>query len=457
MALCFSCTTAVLAQQAKYVFFFIGDGMGLNQVNTTEFYQASVKGNLGTEPLFFASFPYTTFATSNAFNTDVTDSAAAGTALATAQKTRKGMLGMSPDSVAVSSIAEWARNSGKKVGICTTVSIDHATPAAYYAHQINRNMYNAIGHDLAESGFDYFGGADFLQPVGKDSIDLHQYCEEKGYTWAYGYQEAKNKWKDAKKLIMVQTKEATKEHHVELPYVIDREPNDLSLPQIVETGINMLTKDNKKGFFFMIEGGEIDHACHANDAATAIKEIQEMDEAVKLAYEFYKKHPKETLIIVTADHETGGLVPGNGSYALNLQALQYQTCSVERVTKRFENLRRSRKRIVWEDAKEILSECYGLFTHVPVNWEEEAELRTAFEDTFLKGAVEENWYGTNSVLATKGRDILNKKAMVSWASLEHSDGYIPIFAVGVGADQFHGRLDNTDLPKMVAKIAGYKK
>lgn len=456
-SLCLICATSALAQQAKYVFYFIGDGMGLNQVNTTEFYLASVKGQLGIEHMAFADFPYTTFATSYSASSDVTDSAAGGTALATGFKTKNGMLGMAPDSTSVSSIAVWAKNSGKKVGICTTVSIDHATPAAFYAHQVNRNLYNAIGKELPLSGFDYFGGSDFLQPKGQDGVDLHELCEQNGYTWAYGYEEGKAKWKDADKLIMVQTKEAAANNPNEVPYAIDRKENDLKLSQIVETGINMLTKNNKKGFFFMVEGGSIDHACHGKDAAAMIQETLDFDEAIKVALEFYKKHPKETLIVVTADHETGGIVPGNGKYELNLQALQYQTCSTDKVTERLNTLKKNRMRKTWEDIKNVLSECFGLFTKVPVSWRDEADLREAYEAAFVGNATESNWYSTNSALATKARDILAKTAMVSWASGAHSDGYVPVFAIGVGAENFHGRLNNIQIPEITAKIAGYKK
>ena len=175
-ALCIVCAASAWAQQAKYVFYFIGDGMGLNQINTTEYYMASAEGKWGFGHLSFADFPYTTYAANYSANRRVTDSAAAGTALATGHKTNNGMLGMTPDSVNVSSIATWAKQSGKKVGVCTTVSIDDATPAAFYSHQASRKSRNAIGRQLATSGFDYFAGSDFRNPKGDDNTDLHQIC-----------------------------------------------------------------------------------------------------------------------------------------------------------------------------------------------------------------------------------------------------------------------------------------
>lgn len=452
-ALCIVCAASAWAQQAKYVFYFIGDGMGLNQINTTEYYMASAEGKWGFGHLSFADFPYTTYAANYSANRRVTDSAAAGTALATGHKTNNGMLGMTPDSVNVSSIATWAKQSGKKVGVCTTVSIDDATPAAFYSHQASRKSRNAIGRQLATSGFDYFAGSDFRNPKGDDGTDLHQICEANGYTWAYGYEEGKAKWKNAKKLFMVQPKDAKRE----IPYAIDRREIDLTLPQIVEVGINTLMNNNKKGFFFMIEGGAIDHACHGRDAASAFYEVFDFNDAVKVALDFYKKHPKETLIIVTADHETGGMVPGNGRYTLDLDLLKYQTCSINEVTAKINAMKKNRMKKSWEDVKQLLSECFGLFTKVDVTWREEAELREAYEDAFEKNPTDENLYGVNFTLTTKACGILNKKAGISWASGSHSAGYVPVYAFGVGAERFHGRLNNTQIPEITAKIAGYKK
>mgnify|MGYP000222963950 FL=1 len=106
-----------------------------------------------------------------------------------------------------------------------------------------------------------------------------------------------------------------------LPYAIDRQEGDLTLAEITESAISFLTKGSNKGFFLMVEGGKIDWACHGNDPATVFEEVVDMDNAIKVAYEFYKKHPKETLIVVTADHETGGLGLGTGKYELQLKAL----------------------------------------------------------------------------------------------------------------------------------------
>ena len=351
--LCLS-TAATLAKQPKYVFYFIGDGMGLNQVNAAESYLAEVQGRIGIEPLCFGNFPYTTFATSYSHTNGVTDSAAGGTALACGKKTYNGALGVDPEKNPIQSIAYWAQQSGKRIGVCTSTSYDHATPAAFYAHVPDRNMYHQIGHQMAASGYDFFGGADFRQchqkHDGADDCNLHQVVRDAGYTLAYGYDEARQALPTAQKLVMTQTREGTRQHGNDLAYAIDRRGNDLSLKQIVEVGLDFLMKDAKKGFFFMIEGGNIDHAGHADDGATNIQETIDLDEAVKVAYAFYKQHPSETLIVVTADHETGGMGLGTGAYSQNLKAFQHQTVSVSVCSRKLGALRRPHHVVTWDEA-----------------------------------------------------------------------------------------------------------
>ena len=143
LALCI-CITG-FAKAPKYVFYFIGDGMGLNQVVATEYYMRSCKGELGITPLGFAQFPYTGIATSYSGDSDVTDSAAGGTALASGKKTYNGAIGVDMEGNPVTSIAEMAHQKGVKVGIATSVTINHATPASFYAHQRSRNDYYEIG------------------------------------------------------------------------------------------------------------------------------------------------------------------------------------------------------------------------------------------------------------------------------------------------------------------------
>ncbi len=448
------------AQQAKYVFYFIGDGMGVNQVNGTEMYLAEQQGRIGVEPLLFTQFPATGVATTFSATNSVTDSAAAGTALATGTKTYNSAIGVDEQKNALSSIAERAKKAGKQVGIATSVSVDHATPAAFYAHQASRSMYYEIALDLPKAGFDFHAGSGFLKPntnyEGKEAPPVFPIIEKAGYTIVRGTKEFDEKYAQAEKLILIQREDASPSS---LPYAIDRREGDLTLARITESAITFLTRKKSKGFFLMVEGGKIDWACHGNDPATAFEEVIDMDNAVKVAYEFYKKHPKETLIVVTADHETGGLGLGTGKYALNLKALTHQKQSQDELSKAVSDLRREKNnKVTWEDMKELLSGRMGFWTELPLTWEQEKALRDEFESSFVKNKTvfEETLYSKSEPIAACAKKIMSQIAMVGWTSSNHTASYVPVYAIGAGAELFVGKYDNTDIPKRIAKAGGYK-
>lgn len=451
---------AAKAQQAKYVFYFIGDGMGLNQVNTTEMYLGEKQGRIGTEPLCFASFPVAGMATTFSASNSITDSSAGGTALATGVKTYNGAIGVDANKERVMSVAERAKRAGKKVGVTTSVSIDHATPAAFYGHQPDRSMYYEIALQLPEASFDFYAGSGFLKPARtfdkKDAPSIYPIFEQAGYTIARGLDEYKAKADGAGKMVLMQKEGANSSS---LPYAIDRREGDLTLAQITESAIDFLSRDNKKGFFLMVEGGKIDWACHSNDPATMVKEVIDMDNAVRVAYEFYKKHPKETLIVITADHETGGLGLGNSNYTLNLKSLDCQKQSVDLLSRALTDLRKSKgNKATWEDVKALLTERMGFWGELTPTWEQEKMLRDEFESSFVRNKVvfEESLYSKTEPLAAVAKKVLSQMSKLGWTTGSHSAEYVPVFAVGAGSKLFMGKMDNTDIPKRIAKAAGYK-
>ncbi len=452
------------AQQAKYVFYFIGDGMGVNQVQGTELYRGELEGKIGITPIWFTQFPYATTATTFSATNGVTDSAAAGTALATGNKTQNGTIGMKQDlQTEVSSVAVWAKNKGCRVGVTTSVSVDHATPAAFYAHDPSRGSYYKIGTDLYKAGFDFYAGSDFIDPHNKDNKDgnsenLYTMAEKNGYTIARGYKDYLKKCKKADKMILFQSEKASEKDRTAIPYAIDRTKDDLTLADITRSAINFLSKDLSKGFFLMVEGGKIDWACHSNDAATAFHEVADMDEAVKVAYEFYSQHPDETLIVVTADHETGGFVLGTGAYKLNLQVLKNQKVSESGFTRILNELRKKyNNNVSWEKVQQALKENFGFWDKVKLNEKQEERLLAKYNDTFKgkEAKLEKSEYAQDEPLAAEAKRIIDEIALVGWTSGGHSAGYVPVFAIGAGADLFQGRIDNTEIPIKIAKAAGY--
>ena len=449
--------------KAKYVFYFIGDGMGVNQVNAAETYLGALQGRIGIEPLCFPSFPYSAFVNTQSATNGVTDSAAGGTALACGQKTKNGTLGMLKDlTTSVSSIADWARNSGAAVGITTSVAIDHATPAAFYAHVKERHEQYTIGKQLVESANDFYAGSDFTIPTDPEYPNgptLYEEACSKGFTISRGYADYQKRAANAKKMILLQSEEASKADRYSIPYALDRKDGDITLTDITRAGIDFLMKKQgeKNGFFMMIEGGKIDWACHANDLAF-IPELIDMDNAVKVAYDFYKQHPDETLIIVTADHETGGIVLSRGLYEINLAAVGNQRITIEKLGKELHKMHDVKgDKLVWDDVKTFLAENFGFWDKISLTDEQTQRLESSFKK-IMDGTSKDQrtLYQNDDELAVTVRSIMSECAQVGWHVTSHSNGYVPCFAIGVGAEQIHGRIDNTEIPKIVAKAAGWK-
>lgn len=456
---------AQTAKQPKYVIYFIGDGMGVNHVNGTETYLAALEGRIGITPLAFCSFPNIALVTTYSASNGITDSAASGTAFACGVKTYNSGLGVYPDSVTpATSIAVWAHEAGAAVGISTSVSVDHATPAAFYAHQARRNNYYEIGQDLVRSGFEFFAGSDFLRPTRKAAEgaepepDIYTQAAKEGYSVCRGFDATEAAISAGKeRIIMLQSEAASAIDRTAIPYAIDRKEGDMTLQQITRAGLDFLYKTSPDRFFFFIEGGKIDWAAHANDAATVYREIIDLDEAVKVALDFYNEHADETLIIVTADHETGGLGLGNSDYTLHTELLQNQTMSAPEYSRHLNELRTADPEgFTFEKVAEDLKANFGFWDTVYLSEHQENELHSAF-DRLSNGDDEnqESMYALENELGDLAKKIISQNAHLGWTSGQHTNGYVGAFAVGVGAEAFHGRIDNTDVPQMIGKIAGY--
>lgn len=459
LALAAACGAGGMAQDLKYVFMFIGDGMGMAQVDGTEMFLAARDSVIGARPLCFTRFPVATMVTTYSASNSVTDSAAGGTALACGEKTANGIIGMAADGgTPLTSIAAQAKGHGCRVGIVTSVSIDHATPAAFYANQPDRDMYYEIACQLPASGFDFFGGSGFLDPDGSGSGDddatpVATLLDEAGYTVCLGMDEYRAS--DAGDKVIVLSDDPTAKS---LTSAIDRRHGDMTLRQLTEAAVETLAGDSDDPFFLMVEGGKIDWSCHSNDAGAVFHEVLDLDSAVMVAYDFYLRHPDETAIIVTADHETGGLAIGNEGYTLALRHLASQRLSVEELSARLNAMNGSRRQTpAWDEIKDFLRTNLGFWQTVELTADEEAALRKEYEAMFVahNAASEASLYSTNARFAATAIGILDAKAHISWASGDHSAGYVPLFAIGRGTEAMTHKLDNTDIPRILARLAGY--
>lgn len=485
--------TAVAADKpAKYVFFFIGDGMAQAQRTSAEYYLAAAQGQdkPGLVKLHMSTFPVQGATTTYSLNSIITDSGAAGSALASGVKTYNGAIGVDGDKKPVPTLAEMAKHKGMRVGIVSTVSLDHATPACFYAHQPTRNNYYEISLEAAGSGFDYFAGGGFKDPDGKkskkegDKVNALENFKAKGYA-VLGTREAILGLKagQGKTLAMNPVLDADKA----MPYAIDADPaKEVTLAQFTAKGIELL--DNPKGFFMMVEGGKVDWACHANDALSSIKDVLALDEAVATAMAFAEKHPAETLIVVTGDHECGGMSLGfagtkYGNYYTYLESQKLSFLAFSNKLKEYKKNTEADKAAL-ADVAGIIKEGFGLIIPTAADMEamkaspqpnEEVTSPADPYGMYLKGyevaMVEDAFKRSMSGEGEKSKDpadylrygeyepltvvltrILDAKAGLAWTTYSHTGMPVMTSAMGVDAKAFEGYYDNTELSKRLMAI-----
>ncbi len=450
-------TATAWAKAPNYIFFFIGDGMGIAQVTNAQLYNARVLGN--STPLLSTTFPVASMATTHSASSDVTDSAAAGTALSTGHKTVNGMLGVTPDSVAVTSVAKKLFDAGYGVGIVTSVAIDDATPGAFYAHVPSRSQYYDIGRQLAECGYQYAAGASLRGAFDKQGnpTDLMKYFDEANVSVSYGLDSIDT---TAQRLLVLSP--FHKEKQNEIGFTIDSIAGALTLPALTRAGLDQLKRTSPDRFFMMVEGGNIDHAGHGNDGGTILREVINFNQALQEAYDFYLAHPDETLIVVTADHETGGMSVGcrETGYSVRLENAAGQKISKEEFSNLCRAMLRSRRIYTWDDMQEILRDELGFGVNLKLTPEETERLHTMFDEVFEKrasGLDQKTLYATFDGFTNEVFNILNAKSGMGWTTGGHSGMPVPVYAVGVDSQLFSPLNDNTDIPAKILSIAGIEK
>ncbi|MGA2402343.1 MAG: alkaline phosphatase [Syntrophobacteraceae bacterium] len=491
--------------RAKYVFLFIGDGMGIAQRNSAEIYLAREKGLSRPEgaKLVMNTFPAQGMDTTYDLTSVIPDSASTATAMASGHKTSSGTIGMDTEAkISYENIAEAAKKKNWKVAILSTVSLDHATPAAFYAHVASRRQMYDISMQLANSGFDYFAGGQLLEPVDKKDPakpNAIETAKKNGYTVAVGREEFQALKPGLGKVIAMNK---IVDRDAAMYYTLDqRDSKDhVTLAEYLSKGIELL--DNPNGFFMMVEGGKIDWACHANDAASSIRDTLALDEAVARAVSFYEKHPTETLIVVTGDHETGGMTIGfaGTQYSSFMDKIQYQKMSYIEFDKKLAEYKKAHTpaEADLEDLMPLIREAFGLYV-MP------ADERSALQQAILQGKAEDAsedmkkagkqaetklkygmalselelkalqdafkqsmlgekerarddytylLYGGYEPLSVKLTTILNNKAGLGWTSYSHTGVPVQTSAIGADARLFNGYYDQTDIYTKLMKITG---
>lgn len=446
--------------------------MSYPQIQTASYYLGAKAsdGGVVSIPLSFMDFPVSGAAETYDSTSFAPDSASTATSIATGYKTYSGVINMDTTfTKKFEAISEKLKNQlGYKIGIITSVNLNHATPAAFYAHQPSRSNYYEIGLELIESDFDYFAGGALISPTGKkgDQKDLYKIARDKGYKVVTEQKDAEKLSSNDGKVIVIAETLADADS---ISYEIDARENEWRLADYVKKGIEMLYND--KGFFMMVEGGKIDWACHANDAATTIHDTIALGNAVEAAVAFYNEHPGDTLILVTGDHETGGLSIGFAgtnydTFLTNLinQKISYAKFDSDYVANYKKNS---------TEFPDVLKDIESNFGLVPkynakpntnpnliLTDYEYKKLYEAYRKTMdgYRQLNEEEYilYGTYEPLTVTITHILNNKSGISFTSYAHTGLPVPVFALGNGSELFEGYYDNTDIYFKLAELTSVK-
>ncbi|MFH0958585.1 MAG: alkaline phosphatase [Pseudomonadota bacterium] len=433
-------------EKAKGVILMIGDGMGINQVKSAEIYSRAILG----QDLSISSIETSGLTTTHAANSKVTDSAAAATALYSGYKTDTGKLNILPDGRKVFNVATAAKNAGMSVGVVSTTRVTDATPAAIYSNSPRRDCEAYIAGQLPEFSPDVIlggGGAYFVPSSQKgskrtDQKDIIELMKGRGYGFVENNSELKAvNPKTVDKLFGLFSTS-------NMAFAIDREHHDAfsaqpSLADMTKVALSIVGK-NPKGFFIMIEGGRIDHACHLHDIKTMITETLDFDAAVGAALSYQKTHP-DVLVIVTADHETGGLTPAveGTEFSVEPQSLVPIKKSLDFVANKIKKDPERQDAILKSAGLDLTEDESTLFRNNQTKAVEEKPSgnKNTAKPKFAKSA-------TMEALSV----ITSARAKVNWTTFGHTEQPVMTKAVGPGAQLFSGNYDNTDIAKKIAEI-----
>jgi alkaline phosphatase len=429
--------------QVKGIILLIGDGMGLNQVRSAEIYAKHVMNNSLAINSILTRGTTTTYSA----NSEITDSSSAATALYTGHKINNGVLNMLPDGRVLFTIGDAAKKAGLSVGVVSTTRLTHATPAAIYSRARHRNCEDYIAEQLPEfspevalgGGRQYFVPQNVNGSKRKDSTNLIETMMSKGYEYVTNKKELSAISPKTDKLFGL----FSGSH---MDYSLDREndpklANQPSLAEMTKAALSILEK-NPKGFFLMVEGGRIDHACHAHDIKSSIYEVLDFDSAVNVALEFQATRPS-ILVIVTADHETGGLGLGRGSeYALDVEALKPIKHSLEYLAKEFKADPSKAEDLLKKAGFELTEKERDFLLRDP------STIQVAELNTLPKIKDKVSWM--HFALSS----IESERSKIGWTSFAHTAQPVITWAIGPGEAEFSGSYDNTDIAKRMTKLLG---
>ncbi len=441
------------SSRPKFIFIFLADGAGINHLEVTRIYNEHVhnKGFNITDRVFNEG--YLGFLTTHSADSLASDSTASATALANGCKANNRVVGMCANGYKSASVLEVARGQGMKVGIVTNSKVYDATIAAFSTHVLSRNYYDEICDAFLGLEPDVLmgGGRDRFLPKGvagsrrKDDKNVIRLFKEKGYTYVSdkkGLEESNG----SKVLGLFSLGDMS----LEMDRKKDQEP---SVFDMTRKALNILQRNSDNGFVLLVETENIDNASHQSDVASLIHDLREFDGAVGHAYDFYLKHPRETLILVTSDHETGGLAFTRAASRVkkskkgrarrfnptvkSLEKIHGIPISINRALKILG------KRPTSEDVDRLMAEQYKGFHLAPELKEALITKRKSLGPTFysrIRGAALGAMVADNT--------------QAYWLGRGHTNQPVFVGALGAGAHRFSGYQDNTRFAGHLFSVLG---
>ena len=451
MISCFSVTGLFAASRdsakPKNIIILFADGVASSQLEVTRYASRHLRNENFTITDTVLKDGYLALITNYPEDAFITDSAAAGSAMSTGVKTKLEMVAMNPQAQPVETVMEAAKAKGKRIGLVSTAAVYDATPAAFSVHAKSRREYEILVDQLTVlepdvllgAGYDYFLPKNQNGGKRRDGKDVIAAFRAKGYEVARNAQELKNA--KGSRLLGLFAEE-------DMNHEIDRHATlEPSVAEMTEAAIRVLSQGSPKGFVLLVENENTDKAGHRNDIAALIKDLWAFNEAVEIALAFQLKAPNDTLIIVTGDHETGGLSP---TYALkdlssikrknrfypgpeHLKMIAQITISLE---KSHEDLG---KKPTAEALDNLVAEHFPGFRLDP-------DLKEAI---LKQEALERNFsYPTQCALSR----MVSRQTGFYWGTSGHSAQPVVVGSMGPGAEQLRGYMDNTNFGKIIHSL-----
>jgi len=427
----------------KNIIMVVGDGMGPAYTTAYRYFSDNPETKIIEETVFdrhLVGMASTYPARISGF---VTDSAAAATALATGVKSYNGAIGVDVNKNPVESVLEWAKKQGKKTGIAVTSQVNHATPASYLTHNENRRNYNAIADSYIDDGI---------------NVDVIL-----GGGWQYFIREDRN---------LVNEFSSAGFHYIDTPQALNTLPQDKpvlglfsddGLPWALDDSskyrLSTMTKaatkqlENDEGYFLLVEASQVDWAGHSNDIAAAMTEMKDLAKTIEYLEQYVKSNP-DTLVVLTADHSTGGFtIAADGKYEWNPEVLRTMSRSPQKIAEQLTTTDITIKATSEQLNFEVTQAEVMLLQQAKYQASEQLVKFYALDESAQQQKIKPSIETTLYIAIKK---LIDKRTNSGWTSSGHTAVDVPVFAFGKNSEMFSGKIDNTDIAKKIFTLLGKK-